>query len=85
MKQILASVFFDILSILLRISFFVIIITAKVYKLRLAEDNFLSCFYSKMKHQIHFLDFPINFLVSAVYDQHFFISPLNNLRMVKYV
>jgi len=47
MKQIIASVFFDILSYTLGISFFVflnlIITTARVYKLRLAEVIFLSC------------------------------------------
>jgi len=48
MKQIIASVSSDILFILFEIQFFVflnlIIITARVYKLRLAEVNFLSCF-----------------------------------------
>jgi len=48
MKQIIVSVFFIILSYTIRISFDVflnlIIITARVYKLRLAEANFLSCF-----------------------------------------
>jgi len=46
MKQIIASVFFDILSYL-GISFFVflnlIIISARVYELRLTEVNFISC------------------------------------------
>jgi len=47
MKQILASVFFDILSYTIgNIIFCVfnsIIIAARVYKLRLAEADFLSC------------------------------------------
>jgi len=48
MKQIIASVFLTCYLILLEISIFVflnlIIIAARVYKLRLAEVNFLSCF-----------------------------------------
>jgi len=52
MKQIIASVFLTCYLILLGISFFVflnlIIITAWVYKLRLAEVNFLSCFHLLM-------------------------------------
>jgi len=48
MKQIIASVFFDILFYTIGNIIFVflnsIIIAARVYKLRLAEDNFLSCF-----------------------------------------
>jgi len=47
MKQIIASVFSDIL-LYWEYHFFVflnlIIITARVYKLRLAEANFLSCY-----------------------------------------
>jgi len=47
MKQIIASVFFDYYLVLLGKSFFVflnlIFITARVYELRLAEVNFLSC------------------------------------------
>jgi len=48
MKQIITSVFFDILSYTIGNIIFVflnlIIITARVYKLRLAEVKFLSCF-----------------------------------------
>jgi len=54
MKQIKASVFFDVLSctigniiicIFKNFELNLIIIIARVYKLRLAEANFLSCFY----------------------------------------
>jgi len=48
MNQIIVSVFLTYYLILLGLSFFVflnlIIITARVYKLRLAEVNFLSCY-----------------------------------------
>jgi len=48
MKQIIASLFFDVLSYTIGNIIFVylnlIIIAARVYKLRLAEANFLSCF-----------------------------------------
>jgi len=53
MKQIIASVFFDILSdtigniifcVFKNFELSLIFITARVYKLRLAEVNFLSCF-----------------------------------------
>jgi len=53
MKQIIASVFYDILSYTIGNIIFcifknfelnLIILTARVYKLRLAEVNFLSCF-----------------------------------------
>jgi len=48
MKQIIASVFSDILSYTIGNVIFVflnlIIIAARVYKLRLAEVKFLSCF-----------------------------------------
>jgi len=48
MKRIIASVFLTYYLVLLGISLFVflnlIIIAARVYKLRLAEANFLSCF-----------------------------------------
>jgi len=53
MKQITASVFFDIISYTIGNNIFCIfknselnfiIITARVYKLRLAEVNFLCCF-----------------------------------------
>jgi len=53
MKQIIASVFFDILSYINeKIIFYIfrnfelnfIVITTRVNKLRLAEGNFLSCF-----------------------------------------
>jgi len=56
MKQIIALVFFDVLSynigniifcIFTNFELNLIIITAKVYKLRLAEVNFLSCFTNK--------------------------------------
>jgi len=47
MKQIIASVFLDILSYTVEISFIVflnfMIIAARVYKLRLADVNFLNC------------------------------------------
>jgi len=73
MKQIIASVFSEILSntigsiilctyflILLGISFFVflnlIILTARVYKLWLAEVNCLSCFILLINKNILFLD-----------------------------
>jgi len=50
MKQIIDSVFFDILSYTIGNIFLVflnlIIITAGVYKLRLTEVNFLSCYLS---------------------------------------
>jgi len=49
MKQIIASVFVDILSYTIGNIIFIflnlIIITARVYKLRLAEVNCLSCSY----------------------------------------
>jgi len=53
MKQIIASVFFDILSYTIKKIIFCIVknfelnlirITARVYKLRLVEVNFLSCY-----------------------------------------
>jgi len=53
MKQSIASVFFDILyytfgniifCFVKNFELHLIYITARVYKLRLAEDNFLSCF-----------------------------------------
>jgi len=56
MKQIIASVFLNVLSYIIgNISFCIfknielnfIIITARVFKLWLAEANFLSCFYQR--------------------------------------
>jgi len=60
MKQIIASVFLTYFLILLGISFFVflnlIILTARVYKLWLAEVNCLSCFILLINKNILFLD-----------------------------
>jgi len=61
MKQIIASVFFDILSyqyiivcIFKSFELNLKIITARVYKLRLAEVNFLSCYhYFTLRHGIY--------------------------------
>jgi len=60
MKQIIASVFFDILYFTIgNIIIFIfenfelnlIIITARVYKLRLAVANLISCFLLNFKHK----------------------------------
>jgi len=56
MKQFIAAVFFDILSYTIGIFFCIfknfelnlIFITARVYKPRLAEANFLSCYTSEL-------------------------------------
>jgi len=54
MKQIIASVFFDTISYTIgniifcnfkNSELYVIILTARVYKLKLAEANFLSCYF----------------------------------------